>query len=891
MVKQVSRSATGSFSRGKLGGAIRLALSLATTGMVAPALAQAPTTSLDEVVVTGSRIRGVEAVGSAVIEVDRAQIEESGAANTSDLLRKIPQVLGLGASETAATAQNGAANVTRGVAVNLRGIGSNATLLLLDGRRFPPAGTQGQFTDASVIPSLAIERLEVVADGGSAIYGSDAITGVVNIIPRKDFVGAESVARYGAADAYDDWSIGQLFGTNWQSGHLMAAIDYSQHSSLNGQDRDFYTSNLAPFGGTDLRSQQCVPGTILVGTVPYAIPQNSTGTGLTPASFTPNTRNLCDNLKRGDIIPELERVSAMFSAEQSLNDSLTLFTEGYYSRRTFALQASQIVSNLTVPTTNPFYVHPTGGTGPITVQYDFANDGGLPNDPGHAESWEAIVGARQKLGADWQGEAYVAYGESEDFVDRHQNLNTTPGGINAALANPDPTQAFNPFGRGGISNPATVAAIRNGQFVISGDTGLTVAALQADGSLFTISGGAVRLATGAEYRKESLGGELRSGSTVAPTVVPSDISRNMYAVFAEAYVPLVGPDNAMSAAQRLDLSLAGRYEDYSDFGSTFNPKIGLSWRIVNGFTLHGSWGTSFRAPALAENDLRSSGYGLYGDTLPCNHLPPATTCSGIGIAGGNPDLKPEEANTWSAGIEFTPESLTGFKASVTYFNIDYDNQILALRGTSGLLTNPIYAPYRILSPTPAQVNVLLTSGLPINTPINPATVTYIQDGRRQNLGGTIAEGFDFALMNIWSLSAGEIRVGVNGTYFTTLTTAAAPGAAQVDVLNTINFPQKLRVRGELGWRREALSAVAFVNYTNAYDQTGVTPIRKIDAYTTVDLHFGYDFDASVNGLSIALDVQNVADTDPPFVNIAGGYDPQSASPIGRLIALSARFVW
>jgi iron complex outermembrane recepter protein len=856
----------------------------------------APAEELSEVVVTGSRIRGVAPVGSALISLDRDAIIETGAATTSDLLRKVPQIVGLGASETASAAQNGAANVTRGIAINLRGIGSNATLVLFGGRRLPPAGTQGQITDASVIPTLAVERLEVVADGGSAIYGSDAITGVVNIIPRREFMGAETQARYGFADGYYEWSLGQVLGGDWGRGHAMAALDYSEHSALNGADRDFYSSNQLQFGGTDFRSLQCSPGNILVGGVTYAIPANSTGTGLTPASFTPNTRNLCDNLKRGDIIPELKRFSAMASGTFDVTDAFQLYAEGYYSKRKFKLQASAVSSNLTVTNINPFYVNPTGGTGPITVQYDFANDGGLPLDPGYALSWEAVAGARLKLGGDWRAEAYASTGKSADNVTRVQNLNTTPGGINLYLANPNPAQAFNPFGRGGISSPTTVAAVRNGQFIIDGDTSLDVVAAQADGSLFTIPGGSVRLAVGGEYRDEGLGGQLASGSTVAPVIVPSDTSRHMYALFAETYIPLVGSSNAMKAAQRLDLSIAGRYEDYSDFGTTFNPKVGLAYQPTNALTLRGSWGTSFRAPALAETDPHSSGYGLYGDTLPCNHLPPATTCFGIGIAGGNADLKPEEATTWSFGFELTPTSMPGFHAGVTYFIIDYEKQILGLRGTAGLLTNSLYAPFRILNPTAAQVATLLASGLPINSPINPALVTYIQDGRRQNLGGTFVRGYDFDITDRFQTSAGEFHVGLNATYFTQLTTSITADAPEVRVVSTINYPQRFKARFDAGWSRDALSAAAALNYVGQYTQTGVTPLADIGAFPTVDLHFTYDLgkahDSGVfNGLSVSLDLQNATDRDPPWVNQSGGYDPQSASPIGRLMAISLRKRW
>lgn len=847
---------------------------------------------LELIVVTGSRIRGVQAVGSNVIGLARENLIEMGAPSTGDLLRKLPQIVGLGASETGARAQNAAANVTRSMSVNLRGIGSNATLLLLNGRRLPPAGTQGQITDASVIPALGVARFEVVPDGGSAIYGSDAVTGVVNMITRSDFEGMETAGRFGFADGYHEWNIGHIAGFAWDGGNLTATMDYSRHSALKGVDRDFYTSDLRSQGGSDFRSQNCVPGNIVVGGVPYAIPAG----GVTPAtvgSLTPNTRNLCDNLTRGDIIPKLERMSAMLSLEQEVTSSLSLFAEGYFSRREFVLTDSQLTSNLSVPSANPFYVNPTGGTGPVTVQYDFALDGGLPRNPGFAESWQSVAGFRFDFAQDWQLEGYASYGESADQVSRTQNINTTSAGINSFLANTNPAVAFNPFGPGGTNNPTTIAAVRNGQFVIDGDTSLNVYSVQADGPLFDMPAGSVRIAVGAEYRKEKLNGLLLAGSTTAPVQIPSAADRNIKAIYGELYVPILGEDGG---AGRLDLSLAGRYEDYNDFGDTFNPKIGAVWQPLSALSFRGSWGTSFRAPSLAENDARSSGYGLYGDTLPCNHLPPATTCFGIGIAGGNPDLQPEEATTWSLGLDIHPESIPGLRASLTYFDIDYDNQIAGLRGTSGLLTNPVYAPYRTLNPTSQQVTDLLTSGLPINSPINAGLVTYIQDGRRHNVAATVARGFDFDVNYLWDTDHGDFNFGASGAYFTKLKTAAAAGAAFIDVLNTLDYPQRFRVRGTVGWRDGPINVQSALNYVNAYWQRGVTPERKIGSYATVDLHVAYNFDEAqslslLRGVSLAIDVANLFDQDPPFVNLAGGHDPQTANPIGRRIAFSVRKAW
>ena len=168
---------------------------------------------------TGSRIRGAQAVGSNVIALDQTAIAEEPVSSTADLLRRVPQVVSLGASRAGGNAQNGAANITRGAGINLRGLGNKATLLLYDGRRFPAQGTQGQYTDPSVLPTIALERVEVIADGASAIYGSDAIAGVVNFILRKDFNGQEFRVRAGVTDDghYGEQQVSGIVGRRWDS--------------------------------------------------------------------------------------------------------------------------------------------------------------------------------------------------------------------------------------------------------------------------------------------------------------------------------------------------------------------------------------------------------------------------------------------------------------------------------------------------------------------------------------------------------------------------------------------------------------------------------------------------------------------------------------------------
>ena len=205
---------------------------------------------VEQVVVTGTSIRGVASAGAPVIAMDREELVATGLATSSDLARALPQVLNLGADESRlGGAQDGAANATRVSGINLRGIGNEATLLLINGRRLAPAGVIKSLYDPNVIASAAIERLEVVVDGASAIYGSDAVAGVVNIITRNDFEGAETVARYGVADGTSQKIISQNFGFTWDTGSVFAAYEHNERDSLSGADRDFATNDRRARGG------------------------------------------------------------------------------------------------------------------------------------------------------------------------------------------------------------------------------------------------------------------------------------------------------------------------------------------------------------------------------------------------------------------------------------------------------------------------------------------------------------------------------------------------------------------------------------------------------------------------------------------------------------------
>ncbi|RYD67445.1 MAG: TonB-dependent receptor [Sphingomonadales bacterium] len=860
----------------------RSALGALTLAIASPAFAQeeAPATEAQaaeqDIVVTGSRIRGIDPVGSAVIAIDADQIMEEPVTSTNDILRRVPQVVSLGANRAGGNAQNGAANATRGAGINLRGLSTNATLLLYDGKRLPPQGTQGQFTDPSAIPSIALGRIEVVADGTSAVYGSDAVAGVVNLILRKDFSGIEVRGRYGITDAdYYEAQAALLVGHKWDTGWIMAAGEYAKNNNLFGSELDFYTSDNRSRGGRDLRGTNCAPGTIVASGVNYAIPTGGV-TSANVGSLVAGTRNLCEFRDIAQVIPDQERWSGVAAVSQEITDGIRIFADGFYSRRSGTLLFNP-TANATVPSTNPFFVSPVPGATSVTVQTTFLGaTGALPN-PYWASTWNASAGIEADLFGDFQGTVYYAQGRSEEVADRRRS-GINAGALAAALADTNPATALNVFG--GANNPATLARITDNYFVIEGKTKLEVINAQMDGSLFAIPGGNVRIAMGAEHRVEYTYTSLLTGQAATQVRTASDGSRNVDAVFAELFVPIVGADNAAPGLERLNLSLALRHENYRDFGSTTNPKIGVTYSPWTGLVLKGTYGTSFRAPTFSEVSTIGGGAGLYFDTLPG----PSGNQIGIGIAGGNPGLKPEQATTWSFGVDVAPPSIPGFTASVNYFRIDYTDQIQALRGTPGLLTNPIYSQFVQFNPTPAQVAALVNSGLPINAAINQSLVTFISDGRRQNLGTSLFRGLDFTAAYRWNWGGVDLDAGFQGTYVLDYLFEAVPGAGLVDVLDTIGFTQQFRTQADIGAKIGGFKSRLTWNHLNGYTNTTSTVVREVSNYDTFDLLVGYDFTDRIN---LSLDVRNLFDEDPPFVDTTNGFDPQASNPIPRMFAITA----
>ncbi len=865
--------------------------------LVAQAQDGAPSAT-SEVTITGTRVRGTAPVGSAVTAVDRDQIELSTNVTIDRLLQEIPQVYDLGVSENSRGQAGGNGNIVYGNSVNLRGIGPYATLVLVDGRRVV---NNSRSVDPSILPTLGVQRIEVVADGASAIYGSDAIAGVVNVIPRRNLDGAEVLGRYGFSekDGFDEWQVGAAFGKVWDRGQFMVAYEHIDRSNLSGNDRKFFTSDQRAFGGADYRVTQCNPGTItLADNTTYAIPAG----GLTQAnagSLVAGTTNLCNDLVGQDLFPSQKYDTLNSTFTFDVTDRFRIVADGFYSKRSFVRNPGFPSATLNVPNTNAFFVTPPGFTDTsYRIGYNFMKDLPRNTSSGSAKNWQITPGIEVDLPYGWQAKASLSYGKNDDQSNSYSGINN--GALNAALASSDPALAFDPYGLQRTS-PSVLDAIANQIFIAPTLNRFVGYQASANGPLFHIPGGDIELAVGYEGQRIKTQLGLARGAPDTP-VSFRDFSRHVDSVYAELLVPIVGSDNAMTGIQKLDLNVAIRYDSYSDVGHTTNPKFGVSWMPTPDITLRGSYGTSFRAPLISQ--IYGNSNAIYGQNYQDpNGGPPIL---GFAQSGPNLNLGPETATTWSMGADWEPAN--DFKLSATYFSVNYKNQVETYLSDLSILSRESeFAGTGIIlrgQDAADRVTQLIADGLRVVGALpggDPANVTLYVDGRNNNLGRSITRGIDFnATYRLDADDMGVFTFNAGGTYLTSYKVAISATAPLVDHLNEIYKPLRFRARASVVWEKGPLRARILAHYVGSYKNTAITPSEKVSAYTPIDFslfwHVG-DLNSSdffKSGATIGLEIQNVFDSGPPYVNVApsgnggGGYDPSAASPIGRLFAVSVR---
>lgn len=745
---------------------------------------------LEEVLVTGSHIRGAQNLSSPMITFNRKDIEASGHSTVQQFIQSLPQNLS-DVSDMTAQQINSASSVAtyNGSGINLRGLGSESTLVLLNGRRLSAAG-KGNYVDVSLIPLSAIDRIEVLTDGASAIYGSDAVGGVVNFVMREDFEGAETRARYGAVTegSHDELQVGQMFGHAWDSGQALVSYEYFRRTPLKGTDRDF---------------------------------------------IQPSAAGVIDS----PAIAGQKRQGALATISHRVSERIHLTTDLFFSQRESAYDAPTNTPDLTVHTESEMQQH--GGSLGLTV----------------------------KLGQGWQARL-------SGLFDRNDSAEDTR------------------YSDGSHASP------------LSNDSRLWSIDLGADGRFGSAPGGDVRLALGAQFRNEQF---VEGDSGYA-----AQLERDVGAAYVEVRVPWVSAQNSRPGLRRLDLTLAGRFEDYSDFGSTFNPKLGLALAPVNDLNLRASWGTSFRAPLLSQLNVADNYAFLYPGTGPFVFQDVAGgTAPTMLINGSGAELTPEESTNWTIGFDFAPEAVPEFNSSFTYFDIDYQERIRNPIPTGydvfGILLDPTYSATVTRHPTTPDVLMLL-AGIPsvICAGACPAAheITAIVDDRLRNLAAVRMSGLDFSMRYALQSSIGDWQFGLAGQYLLRNREQVVRGAEVIDQLNDVWRPVDLRLRNSISFTRGSMNAAAFVNYTDGYRDRRTGPLpgplqrSTVGSWTTVDLTLQIDLSESTRrwrlpATTLALSATNVFDRNPPFIGSYFGlhFDGVNANPRGRFIALQLTTQW
>lgn len=852
--------------------------------------------ALNEVVITGTHIRGVAPVGSQLIVIDREQIQASGYGRVQELLEELPQNFTGSASEEGLNTDAGVANFTRGQAIDLRGLGASSTLVLINGRRQPSGGTEGSFVDISSIATSAVERIEILTDGASALYGSDAIGGVVNFVLRKSYEGFETDVHVATNDgAAEELRVSQLAGRSWAAGNVLVGYQYLSRDELMRGDTPYGSKNgdFRALGGGDFRFPGGNPGTILDPNTfapAYAIPANQDGRNLTAADLIAGQANYRDLLRGPPWLPEQTQHSAFFTFSQALTDRFEIFAEGRYNQRKTELRAADTPIDVFVPSSNPFYVDPFS-TGFVIVSYGIEELGGSIQ-LGDTETYAFTAGGAARLGRKWQLDVAATYGREKN---EWQQLNQVDfDRVDAALADTNPATALNVFGDGAVNNPATIDFIRSTDLRRGTSTVSSLTAV-ADGPLFELPASTVRLAVGLDYRDERLdanGGRLAPATgifTPFATRFVGNEDRQVAAAFGELVVPVLGEGNGVPGARRLEFALAARYENYSDFGSTLNPKIGVTFAPMADLVFHGSWGTSFHAPRFNQLSVTANPPGgAIGFGIPD---PQSSTgfSNVLFLNGANPDLHEETADTWTAGLTITPTRLPGLSFLASYFSIAYEGKIqVGGAFDNTLLLESQWAEIITRDPTQAQIDAVCDS--PGFQGICPANVAAIIDTRLRNLAGVRVRGVDFDFRYRMPASIGGFNFGLAGTRMLTYERATSSTAPFFDNLDTVDNPLALRLQGTVGWDFRHWHVNAVLNYADDYrDATN----RRVGSWTTLNASASYRFEHGgwLEGTRLQLSAINVFDEEPPFVNQFTGFDSANATQVGRSIALGLTKSW
>jgi iron complex outermembrane receptor protein len=905
------------------------------------ALAQSDTddSQMKQVIVTGSSIKRIDGESALPVQVlKRADIERSGATTTEELVKQLSSLSSSGSSTTVANSSGyGGGSIAT---VSLRGLGGGRTLVLVNGRRVSvygggSTGAAGSSVDINSIPLSAIERVEVLKDGASAVYGSDAIAGVVNFILRKDYKGVEISAGDGQPTrgshgqdqklslfggvgdfARDDYNL--TFGLNTQKIRPIYGYERAYARRLDvGHQNDYLSSITFPANvsmyGTGVLKNPMLPN---CGPVSEVSP------------YTP-TRCSFDNSPEVSLQPDSEKVSLLLNGRRRLSGDLEAYFESGFTqnRITSTTQAVPMAYNAITTASNPYVpqfkalmaqypaiakynvglggfvliptspYYPTAWAAsnglaglPLLLNYrDVVNGPRLTRDT--SDATRALAGVRGTL-AGWDVDTGLMWSQSkvnEDLLSGYAQYSKVLPILNSGV--------INPFGD--TTDATALADVRNAEFRGTSyrtETSMTSLDFKGSRDLFELPAGALAIALGGELRRETFSYDP---SVAIQTGDIAGLGGNSYAVTGQRNVEGVYAEASIPIVKTLDGDVAVRYDHYQGVGSTTNPKASLRWQPSSTWLLRGSAGTGFRAPSLT--DL----YTPQATSVTANGTRDPIRCPNIStgapndcnfqfttITGGNPNLKPEKSVSLTAGIMFEP--IRDLSLSLDAFRVNLKDAIVV-----GGLSSTYFLANASRATQYAQY---ILRGAPDGNPSGVGPITGILQ-TNANLFKTEVGGVDVDGRYALRIPNGQrLLFRLSGTYLGKYDVQGPDGTY------TSSLDQALNAAGGvvLRWKHNASvtyqvdnwEATLEQNYQKGYTDVAANhapagaPLPKVDPYDTFDLQVAYN---GFRHLRLAAGVKNLFDRDPPYTNLTsnflGGYDVSYADPNGRFVYVNATYSW
>lgn len=872
-----------------------------------PAYAQDEEATEETFIVTGSRLPSTDLTGAAPVTVmDRVEIEATGAQSVGELLRELP-VASASASDSAGRGNDGSANIA------LRGLSAVNTLVLVNGRRML-SNSAGGTVDLNSVPFEAVERVEVLQDGASAVYGSDAIAGVVNVLMRRDFDGLQLKAGYGISSRNDlpNKEVSATYGKNYDTGNFVFNVSWRSSGGNVIADRPISRDpDWRAQGGRNFRDEAPLvsafravnPANAFNPASPNAfyiirdgVSQATSAANLRPMVYPGTTTPITsgnDGINYWEYessASEIDQFNMWFSGRQDLSSNVTAFVEASFNSRTsLGFLAPDYVdpSSAVVVSANNIY-NPFGFDVIAIRTLGELGKGNTRKNEVDSKLYRIVAGLEGTIGDAWKWDISGNYQKLNLFRNGGRSLDIAR--LRRAVGDPAicaVTQGCIPvnlFGAPGSISKAMLDSITSDRFSdIDADLKSVVA--NVTGTVFTLPAGDVNLAAGAEYRTESFSQVTDNApekQTPTPPFLPP--TREIYEFYAETAIPVL---KDVPFFYSLDLEGAVRYSHYNAFGGTTNPKVGVKWRPYSDLLIRGSWGTGFRAPNFTEaNSTQTRGYRPVTDPcytgdlagLPgCSGRRPATILTGTFVTtGGNPNLKPETAKTLTIGMVWTPSFISRFSATIDLFRITKANIIGTADVDYIILQNARGAGF---------------SGAVVRNANNEIIDVF---ATRDNLLDQTIKGIDLGVEYTTGESSwGKLNLRADATYTDSYTLSPAPGTPAVERVGTFTTAlgtiPKWKATTRVTWTLGDLSATWGLRYVGPVRNDASLLVNgqrlRADAYVQNDIALSYNIEPLK--LKVTGAIENVFDRMPPFLegNYFNGFDNLTFNSRGRFFSI------